>query len=264
MTERVTWAGRSSRFPEVPFRRLMQPIKRKVVRGDIVTAYTNGQVTLRSNRAKIGYHEATDLSTYQGVEPGDFVVHGLDILRGSVGVSDAYGAISPVVTVCQSAPDVDGRFIAYAMRAQAWTGFPKAMARGIRDGGADFRRWETLGELPVPCPSLEDQRRIADFLDAETARIDRLLALRSEQIRLADERLRSRVAHLLLDASSPLMSGLPLRRLIQTIKTGTTPSVEEQWAWAEPDDATGLGLPQTLDEPGRVEIAVPRVDAGRR
>lgn len=196
---RITWAGDASAFPEVMFKRAMRPIKRRVVREDIVTAYTNGQVTLRSNRDKIGYHEATDLSTYQGVEPGDFVVHGLDILRGSVGVSDSLGAISPVCTVCGPSPHVDGRFIAYAMRAQSWSGFPKALARGIREGGADFRRWETLGELPVPCPALDEQRRIADFLDAETSRIDRLIALRQRQQVLALEQFRAVLAAETLD-----------------------------------------------------------------
>ncbi|WP_370416666.1 restriction endonuclease subunit S [Streptomyces fradiae] len=40
---------------------------------------------------------------------------------------------------------------------------------------------ERLGEAPVPLPPLEEQRRIADFLDTETARIDKLVALRLRQ-----------------------------------------------------------------------------------
>ena len=37
-------------------------------------------------------------------------------------------------------------------------------------------------------PPLDEQRRIADFLDAETARIDQLASLRAEQSAWFDER----------------------------------------------------------------------------
>ncbi|WAE75930.1 restriction endonuclease subunit S [Streptomonospora nanhaiensis] len=47
---------------------------------------------------------------------------------------------------------------------------------------------ERLGEAPVPLPSLEEQRRIAGFLDAETSRIDHLM----EKMRSQDELLSSR------------------------------------------------------------------------
>ncbi|MDP4013435.1 MAG: hypothetical protein U0990_02210 [Candidatus Nanopelagicales bacterium] len=176
MSTTLDWSGGVCRFPSVMFKRLFTPIERPVPpAAQMVTAFTDGQVTLRSNRDKIGYHEAADMDGYKGVRPGDFVVHGLDILRGSVGVSDSAGAISAVCTVCRPSARVDPRFVAHAMRAQASLGVPKAMARGIREGGADFRRWDTLGEMSVPVPPLDDQRRIADYLDAETTRLDALI-----------------------------------------------------------------------------------------
>jgi type I restriction enzyme, S subunit len=189
MSASFNWSGGSSRFPDVPFRRLFAPVKRVASpTAEIVTAYTNGQVTLRSNRTKVGYHEASDLFGFLGVEPGDFVVHGLDILRGSVGVSDSSGAISAVCTVCLPIAAIEPRFMAYAMRAQAWAGVPRALARGVREGGADFRRWDTLGELPLPCPPVEQQRRIADFLDEQVGVLDRAVALRLRQTELVSER----------------------------------------------------------------------------
>lgn len=151
-----------------------------------MTAYTDGQVTLRANRAKTGYHEAADLSHFKGVLKGDFVVHGLDILRGSVGVSDSEGAISSVCTVCRPT-GCDPRFMAHVIRLQAQTGFTKALARGVREGGADFRRWDTLAELPLPVVPIDQQRRIADFLDDRVARIDRIIGARREQQILARE-----------------------------------------------------------------------------
>ena len=170
------WLPESSPYGEVSFRRIFEKVDRPLpVDAQMVTAYTDGQVTLRSNRDKKSYHEAANMSGYQGVKAGDFVVHGLDILRGSIGVSDSEGAISSVCSVCVPIREAEPRFFAYAMRAQAWSGVPRALAKGVREGGADFRRWETLADLPLPVPPLAEQRAIADYLDAETARIDALI-----------------------------------------------------------------------------------------
>ena len=183
------WLSNDSAFDERLFRRVFERVKRPLPPDpEIVTAYTDGQVTLRSNRAKEGYHEAADLSGFQGVQVGDFVVHGLDILRGSVGVADSAGALSSVCTVCVPRGESDPRFFAYAMRAQAWAGVPRVLAKGIREGGADFRRWDTLADLPLPVPPLAEQRAIADYLQTVTARIDSLISKKRRMIELIDSR----------------------------------------------------------------------------
>jgi len=50
-------------------------------------------------------------------------------------------------------------------------------------------------DIPNP-PPLEEQRRIADFLDAETARIDKLVTVLAKELRLFAERRSAGVAHL--------------------------------------------------------------------
>ncbi|MFD0423992.1 restriction endonuclease subunit S [Streptomyces parvus] len=201
----LTWAGAPDLL-QLPFGRLFRRLDRRVPENaGIVTAYTDGQVTLRSNRAKERYHEAADLSSFQGVEVGDFVVHGLDILRGSVGISDSTGAMSPVVSVCEPIGPIDPRFVSHVIRTQAATGFTKAMARGIREGGADFRRWGTLAELPIPLPSLDYQRRVCDYLDREMARIDTLIEEQQQLIELSRERRKALVEEVVfggLDAAA--------------------------------------------------------------
>lgn len=197
---RLNWPGAST-LPQLPFRRLFRPIRREAPAGaHIVTAYTDGQVTLRSNRAKIGYHEAADTSTYNGVRRGDFVVHGLDIMRGSVGVSDSDGVISPVCIVCEPIGPIEPRFAAYAMRLQAASDFPRALARGVREGGADFRRWETLAELPLPVPSLQVQHAVVGYLDRETAQIDAFIAKNKELIALLTDHRSTVIDRLLSDS----------------------------------------------------------------
>ena len=43
-----------------------------------------------------------------------------------------------------------------------------------------------------PLPTLDEQRAIADYLDAETARIDALIAKKQQLIHLLEERLEAR------------------------------------------------------------------------
>jgi type I restriction enzyme, S subunit len=188
----IQWAPDHVRYRQVPFKFVMEPVERPVPDdAGVVTAYRDGQVTLRANRRLEGYTEAANLSSYQGVEPGDLVVHGLDILAGAVGVSDSHGAMSPVVTVCRPLDGADPHFVAYVIRAQAASGFTQAMARGIRQRSADFRRWETLADLPIPLPPPEEQRRIAEYLDTEVEQVRALSAHQNRLARLAWQRFLS-------------------------------------------------------------------------
>jgi type I restriction enzyme, S subunit len=227
-----------SRFPQLPFRRLFERLERPVSpNAEIVTAYTDGRVTFRRNVRLDGYHEAADLSGFQGVEAGDFVVHGLDILRGSVGVSDSSGAISAVCAVTRPRPGTEPRYFAYAIRAQAASGFTRALARGVREGGADFRRWDTLGNLPLPVPPSEVQRAIADYLDTETARIDGLLATKRRMMDLLDERLAATVRMVVTKGS---WDAIPLKRRWKLIdcKHRTPDYVDDGYPVVSPGDVT--------------------------
>lgn len=84
------------------------------------------------------------------------------------------------------ASDVDSRFLAYVFAAAYGQGLTQSAIKqttGIQnlDAGVFF-------SSPWAYPGLEEQRRIADFLDAETARIDRLAAARDTQLSILDER----------------------------------------------------------------------------
>ncbi|MFJ1717233.1 restriction endonuclease subunit S [Streptomyces sp. NPDC088260] len=58
-----------------------------------------------------------------------------------------------------------------------------------------------IKKFPIPLPPLEEQRRIANFLDAETSRIDSMRRLRNEQLQLWNMRYQS-ILHSQFVASS--------------------------------------------------------------
>ncbi|MFE0509276.1 restriction endonuclease subunit S [Streptomyces sp. NPDC058964] len=69
---------------------------------------------------------------------------------------------------------------------------------------------DRLGDAPVPLPPLPEQRRIADFLDAETARIDRIAALTREQQDRVRERQYVAFSESVVRAGGPRLNALGL------------------------------------------------------
>lgn len=86
-------------------------------------------------------------------------------------------------------------------------------------------QWD-INRLPIPLPPLEEQRRIADFLDIETARIDSLSTARDAQVRCLEELWVSRLAHRveLWIATHGLV---PLRRVVESIEQGWSPQCDD-------------------------------------
>ncbi|MEU2181319.1 hypothetical protein [Streptomyces thermolilacinus] len=156
----------------------------------IVTAFRDGQVTLRERRRTEGFTNAIQEIGYQGIRVGDLVVHGMDGFAGAIGVSDSDGKSSPVVHAYRPNEITDARYVAYALRTMAVNGYVSTLAKGIRERSTAFDA-STLADVLLPVPPLEEQRRIADFLDAETARIDRLTDRYQKLSDLAVERARA-------------------------------------------------------------------------
>jgi type I restriction enzyme S subunit len=139
-----------------------------------------------------GFTEAVQEIGYQGIRKDDLVVHSMDGFAGAIGVSDSDGKASPVVHAYRVRNAFDSRFIAYFLRTMALSGYIESLAKGIRERSTSFDA-ATLANLLLPCPSLDEQRRIADFLDAETTRIDAAVTLIMRQGQVFDQRYQATI-----------------------------------------------------------------------
>lgn len=81
---------------------------------------------------------------------------------------------------------------------------------------------EELGGTPIPVPPPEEQRRIADFLDAATRLMDQSVASKRSLHRLLQERL-SAVRDAGLDLLRERHGEVPLRRMILGVEQGVSP-----------------------------------------
>ena len=175
-------------------RRVLRRVKRPVRTDDqTVTAFRDGEVTLRSNRRTEGFTEAFAEFGYHGVREGDLAIHAMDGFAGAIGVSDSDGKVSPVVHLYDAGLG-DARFFAYALREAARAGFVTSLAKGIRERSTSFDP-QTLAAMDLPVPQPIMQRRIVDYLDRETATIDALIEKQRALISGLRERRSAAVEH---------------------------------------------------------------------
>jgi type I restriction enzyme S subunit len=169
------------------------------------------------------------------LRPGDILVTEGSGSLGTVGASAIWhgelaGTICFQNTLLRVRPrssQTDARFLAWWCRFAYADGLFAGAAVGANIFHLSAERARTL---PVRCPPPSTQRAIADFLDAETARIDGLIAKKHRLIRLLEERWRSEVVtrcRNLMEARGQL----PLKRFVQCLDGRRVPlSAEERHA----------------------------------
>lgn len=136
---------------------------------------------------------AEDLSNYKLCEPGDIVLNRMRAFQGAIGISPQRGIVSPDYLVLRPCPDVDARYLHHLFRSAWFVGEMVSRLRGIgntENGAVRTPRInpEDFGDITADIPDLNEQRRIADFLDTETARIDAIVTIRHQQSSLQAER----------------------------------------------------------------------------
>jgi len=169
------------------FNRMERPVRPE---DDVVTAFRDGQVTLRTNRRTEGFTNAIQEHGYQGIRKGDLVIHAMDAFAGAIGVSDSDGKSTPVYAACipRGEYPVNSYYYAYLLRYMAHSGYIESLSKGIRERSTDFRFAE-FRELPLPIPDKDEQDRIVAFLDQKTDEIDSAIAMKERLIELLQEQV---------------------------------------------------------------------------
>lgn len=140
---------------------------------DIITCFRDGEVTLRKNRREEGFTVSMKEIGYQGVEPGDLVVHGMDGFAGAIGVSDSRGKATPVLNVMDSKENK--RYLMYYLRAAAYKDVFMSLSTGIRVRSCDLR-WNKLSVFPFLIPDISEQDSIVTYIDSQIKRVDDIIS----------------------------------------------------------------------------------------
>lgn len=158
---------------------------------ELLSVYLDKGVISYSESSGMQVHKPSqDLSDYQNVEVGDFVLNNQQAWRGSVGISKYRGIISPAYFVYSFSVDCNWNYMNYLLRDSTMVQQYETASRGVGTIQRNlFAPW--LMNCWVILPSTKEQQAIADFLDAKCAEIDALSSDIQTQIDALEQYKRS-------------------------------------------------------------------------
>ena len=128
--------------------------------------------------------------------------------------------------VVRPGPEIDARYLCYIFHAHDFLKIGESAMYGV--AGQQRVPDGVIRDWIVDLPPLSEQRRIADFLDSETARLDDLISLRSGQVEKSMEALQGEAARLTGRLRNNSMHAadqwVALRRVVDSVQTGVTPT----------------------------------------
>ena len=154
---------------------------------ELLSVYLNlGVISFSDIDAKRTNPTSQDLSNYQAVEPGDFVLNNQQAWRGSVGVSNLEGIVSPAYLVLALSSRLDREFADLLFRDKSMVGQYVICSKGV---GTIQRNlyWPHLKEIRTLIPPLPEQAAIVRYLDHADRRIRRYVSAKRKLIALLEE-----------------------------------------------------------------------------
>lgn len=184
---------------------------------------------------------------YNIIEANDIVFRFTDLQNDQVSLRSAISLERGIITSAYVTvrPKSTPRFFNYLMRAYDTTKVFYGIGGGIRQS----MKFDDLKRLPVALPDEQEREVIADHLDRETARIDKLIARKARFIELLTEKRQALITHIVAKGLNPMVktkdSGVewlgqvpehwsvsPIK-YIGRIGNGSTPSKENPLYWSE-------------------------------
>ncbi len=162
----------TSRWKSIGARRLFREVNERGFPLPLGSVTKEGGVEFRADLDFQVWNPGNDVSSYKRVLPGDFVI-GLRSFQSGIGASSIAALVSPAYTVLRPVRPLVHHFYAHLFKSDAIISQLDAVSSGIRQGRTISA--EDALSLQLPDPTDEEKRAIADFLDAETARIDALI-----------------------------------------------------------------------------------------
>jgi len=112
---------------------------------------------------------------------GDFAINSRSDRRNSCGFASQDGSVSLINTICVPRGEIESRYFGYLFDSSQWSDEFYSWGHGIV---ADLwtTGWNDMKKILLPVPPIDEQRRIADYLDEKCAEIDRAVSAAERSI----------------------------------------------------------------------------------
>jgi type I restriction enzyme S subunit len=142
-----------------------------------------------------------DLSGYKYIEKGDFAINKMKAWQGSYAVSDYNGIVSPAYYTCKL-KGVDKYFFSKAIRSLAYIPFFTQYSKGIRVGQWDLNP-NSLKTIPFFLPPIDEQKKIVNYIESKTSKIDEYIAEKEKEVQLLNELKEAEIAKVVTQGLNP-------------------------------------------------------------
>lgn len=168
---------------------------------------------------------AESYENYNLVEPDDILLNPMDLQSGAnCSISRVSGVISPAyVNLRPNNKRFDSRFFDYYFKTQYWSKAFFAYGKGVSYDNRWTLNAETVMNYPILVPDSETQKKVADYIDAETAQIDTLIAKQERLLELLEEKRRATITH-------AVTRGLDPHAELKETNIPWMPIVPESWS----------------------------------
>jgi len=189
----------------VPFRRLAQErgVRNVDLSAPSLSLSSTGALYERTDETDRQFASEQSSRNAWVVHPGDLVVNPMWLFGGAIGVSDRHGAVSPDYRVYRLSRLLHPRFVHHLLRSPAYRDQYRLYMRAETTFDRRITK-DDFNEMPLLVPPVRTQTRIADYLDAETSRIDAMIELKRDSMRLAGESFRALQVRRVLNGLDPV------------------------------------------------------------
>ena len=144
-----------------------------------------------------------DTSNYRYVRKGDFVINKMKAWQGSMAVSRYTGIVSPAYYVYKFTDDALNRgYFHYLLRSKLYAAEFARISGGIRVGQWDLSAYNFENTMLL-IPPLEEQGKIATFLDSQCSEIDAISADIQKEIETLEQYKRSVITEAVTKGLNP-------------------------------------------------------------
>lgn len=205
---RIGWMGHIPKdWLTVPVGRLFSRTKRTGhSEKELLSVYRDYGVIPKSSRDDNNNKESDDLTPYQLVQPNDLVMNKMKAWQGSIAISEFEGIVSPAYFVYEPRNILfdlaHPRYIHYLLRNPIYITQYMSRSKGIRVNQWDLDPDE-FKTIELLLPSKNEQSKIFNFLDHETAKIDALIEKQQQLISLLQEKRQAVISHAVTKGLNP-------------------------------------------------------------
>lgn len=174
---------------------------------DLLSVYLDkGVIRTIDSDGKQVHKPSEDLSKYQLVDIGDFVMNNQQCWRGSVGVSSFRGIVSPAYHVFELSSSLNYRYANYLLRDQYMVGQYKVASKGV-GSIQQILYFPWFKKCLCLIPPQEEQRQIVAYLDYKSNKINERICQIEKELQTLSELKQAEIATVVtrgLDPNVPM------------------------------------------------------------